>query len=215
MLRLPEGMARKPGGELRKAGGREAIAECIGLIKEDAKEKLEYLGLGLGPFRLAALYLLDAGFCAVANYRISQVLLSRGHRFAARLLMKLTERATTITISIEARIGRRFCILHGHNIVIGGAEIGDDCHVMHGVTVGGNFGKRRTEESELEFTKPRIGNNVFLAAGCAVIGPVVIGDGVIVGANSVVSFDVPANSVVRVEKAAIMPRDSMKGRFRL
>jgi serine O-acetyltransferase len=92
---------------------------------------------------------------------------------------------TGIEIHPGARIGRRFFIDHGMGVVIGEtAEIGDDCTLYHGVTLGGtswNKGKRH----------PTLGNGVVLGAGAKILGPITIGDRARVGSNAVVVKDVP------------------------
>src|SRR5258706_14073897 len=92
---------------------------------------------------------------------------------------------TGIEIHPGAQIGRRFFIDHGMGVVIGEtAEIGDDCTLYHGVTLGGtswNKGKRH----------PTLGNGVVLGAGAKVLGPIKIGDRARVGSNAVVVKDVP------------------------
>jgi serine O-acetyltransferase len=92
---------------------------------------------------------------------------------------------TGIEIHPGAQIGRRFFIDHGMGVVIGEtAEVGNDCTIYHGVTLGGtswNKGKRH----------PTLGNGVVLGAGAKVLGPITIGDGARIGSNAVVVKDVP------------------------
>jgi serine O-acetyltransferase len=95
---------------------------------------------------------------------------------------------TGIEIHPGATIGRRVFIDHGMGIVIGEtAEIGDDCTLYHGVTLGGtswNKGKRH----------PTLGRQVVLGAGAKILGPILVGDGAKVGSNAVVVRDVPAGA---------------------
>ena len=118
----------------------------------------------------------------------------------ARLLSQFTRFATGIEIHPGATIGRRFFIDHGMGVVIGEtAEIGDDVMVYHGVTLGGRslaHGKRH----------PTIGNGVAVGAGAKVLGPIVIGDGSAIGANSVVTHDVPADSIATGIPAVVRHR---------
>ena len=103
----------------------------------------------------------------------------------ARMLAQFNRFLTGIEIHPGATIGRRFFIDHGMGIVIGEtAEIGDGVMLYHGVTLGGQV---------LTQTKrhPTIGDNVTIGAGAKVLGPVTIGAGSAVGANAVVTKDVP------------------------
>jgi serine acetyltransferase len=102
----------------------------------------------------------------------------------------MTRWLTGIEIHPGAKIGRRFFIDHGMGVVIGEtAEIGDDCTLYQGVTLGGtswNKGKRH----------PTLGNNVVIGAGAKVLGPFKVGDNARIGSNSVVIKEVPANATV-------------------
>ena len=108
-----------------------------------------------------------------------------GLRWLARWLAHWSRWLTGIEIHPGANIGRRVFIDHGMGIVIGEtAEIGDDCTLYHGVTLGGtswNKGKRH----------PTLGRAVVVGAGAKILGPLLIGDGAKVGSNAVVVRDVP------------------------
>lgn len=99
----------------------------------------------------------------------------------------------------EAIIGRRFVIEHIGGIVVSGdAVFGDDCVMRNGVTVGlRNRGVRGS---------PQIGNRVDIGAGAKLLGPIVIGDDVAIGANAVVISDVPSNSIAVGIPARVIPR---------
>ncbi|MDE1163410.1 MAG: serine acetyltransferase [Acidobacteriaceae bacterium] len=102
-------------------------------------------------------------------------------------------------IPCEVQIGRRFVLEHTGTIVISGdAVLGDDCVLRHGVTLGlKNRGLRGS---------PRLGNRVDVGAGAKLLGPIVIGDDVAIGANAVVLCDVPANHIAVGNPAVIKPR---------
>ena len=108
-----------------------------------------------------------------------------GARWLARWLAHWSRWLTGIEIHPGANIGRRVFIDHGMGIVVGEtAEIGDDCTLYHGVTLGGtswNKGKRH----------PTLGRSVVVGAGAKILGPLLIGDGAKVGSNAVVVRDVP------------------------
>lgn len=130
------------------------------------------------------------GVHAVVFHRLSHVLWTGGLKWPARLMSALSRWLTGIEIHPAAKIGRRFFIDHGMGVVIGEtAEIGDDCTLYHGVTLGGTSwekGKRH----------PTLGNNVIIGAGAKVLGPIFVGDGGRIGSNAVVMKDVPAGATV-------------------
>lgn len=130
------------------------------------------------------------GVHAVLMHRLNHALWRNGFRWLARFLSHLTRWLTGIEIHPGAAIGRRFFIDHGMGVVIGEtAEIGDDCTLYHGVTLGGTTwekGKRH----------PTLGNDVVIGAGAKVLGPLMIGDSVRIGSNAVVLKDVPAGATV-------------------
>ncbi|QOY93619.1 serine acetyltransferase [Massilia sp. UMI-21] len=93
-------------------------------------------------------------------------------------------------ISCRAEIGGGFNIMHGHDIVIGSAVvIGTNCKIFNGVTLG----NKDTESTEVR--QPMLANGVVIGTGAKILGQVMIGENAKVGANSVVTKDVPANSV--------------------
>jgi len=108
-----------------------------------------------------------------------------GFRWLARWMAHWSRLFTGIEIHPGATIGRRVFIDHGMGVVIGEtAEIGDDCTLYHGVTLGGtswNKGKRH----------PTLGRGVVIGAGAKVLGPILMGDGAKIGSNAVVVRDVP------------------------
>ncbi len=113
-----------------------------------------------------------------------------GCNWLARWFSHFSRWLTGIEIHPGATIGRRFFIDHGMGVVIGEtAEIGDDCTLYHGVTLGGtswNAGKRH----------PTLQNNVVVGAGAKVLGPITLAEGVRVGSNAVVTKDVERDSTV-------------------
>ncbi|MGH8718686.1 MAG: serine O-acetyltransferase [Burkholderiales bacterium] len=125
------------------------------------------------------------GFHALLFHRVASRLWLWNLRWLGRLVSHLGRFMTGIEIHPGAKIGRRFFIDHGMGIVIGEtAEIGDNCTLYHGVTLGGtswNKGKRH----------PTLGNGVVVGAGAKILGPIVIGDGARVGSNAVVVRAVP------------------------
>lgn len=134
------------------------------------------------------IFLLYPGVHATIFHRVSHFLWTHHLRFLARLNSQLGRFFTGIEIHPGATIGRRLVIDHGMGIVIGEtAEIGDDCLIYHGVTLGGT-GK------EKEKRHPTIGNNVMIACGAKVLGPFKVGDNSRIAAGAVVLDEVPENA---------------------
>ena len=130
------------------------------------------------------------GLHAVLFHRISHRLWLWRLKWLARVFSHFGRWLTGIEIHPGATIGRRLFIDHGMGVVIGEtAEIGDDCTLYHGVTLGGTSwqkGKRH----------PTLGNDVVVGAGAKVLGPITLAEGVRVGSNAVVMKDVPAGATV-------------------
>ncbi len=145
------------------------------------------------------------GFHALQMHRFSHALWGLGLRWLGRFSSNIARFLTGIEIHPGATIGRRVFIDHGMGVVIGEtAEIGDDCTLYHGVTLGGvswNAGKRH----------PTLGRGVVVGAGAKILGPFTVGDGAKVGSNSVVVKAVPPGATVVgipariVEAAAAKP----------
>ena len=160
---------------------------------------------------VAEVIILYPGFHVLVTHKIAHFLYRHKWFFCARLISQLARHFTGIEIHPGAKIGRKLFIDHGMGIVFGETtEIGDNCTIYHGVTLGGtgkDTGKRH----------PTLGNNVLIGAGAKVLGPVFIGDNVRVGAGSVVLNNLPANctavgvpaEVVRINNAKVCPADDL------
>ena len=130
------------------------------------------------------------GVHAVLVHRISHRLWRAGLKWAARFVSHVGRFLTGIEIHPGATIGRRFFIDHGMGVVIGEtAEIGDDCTLYHGVTLGGTTWEKGKRHPTLE-------NGVVIGAGAKVLGPLNVGANARIGSNAVVVRDVPANATV-------------------
>lgn len=132
--------------------------------------------------------LLYPGVSAVHSHRYAYWCYNHHLKFLGRMISQLNRHFTGIEIHPGAKIGKRLVIDHGMGIVIGEtAEVGDDCLIYHGVTLGGtgkDHGKRH----------PTIGNNVLIGTGAKVLGPFKVGDNSRIAANSVVLSEIPPNS---------------------
>jgi len=142
------------------------------------------------------------GFHAVTLHRFAHALWIRKFYFLGRLVSHLSRFLTGIEIHPGARIGRGFFIDHGMGVVIGEtAEIGNNCTLYHGVTLGGTSWAK-------EKRHPTLGDNVIIGSGAKVLGPFKVGDNAKVGSNSVVVKEVPADAtVVGIPGKVVMQTD--------
>ena len=128
---------------------------------------------------------LSSGVHAILAYRVAHKLYISKHYFPARLISQLARAWTGIEIHPGATIGKGFFIDHGMGVVIGETtEIGDNCSIYQGVTLGGtgkDLGKRH----------PTLGDNVMVGAGAKVLGPFTIGDNSKIAAGAVVLKEIP------------------------
>ncbi len=133
------------------------------------------------------------------RYTLRHVLLRKFFSLVYRVLYKIVQMVTGIELPCEVKIGRNFVIDHFGGIVVSGyTQFGDNCRIRTGVVVG----LARVEDP----CAPVFGNNVDIGAGAKVLGRIVIGDNVNIGANSVVTTDVPSNSIAVGVPARVMPR---------
>jgi serine O-acetyltransferase len=130
------------------------------------------------------------GFHARQLHRLAHTLYNRRVPVLPRLISHVSRFFTGIEIHPGARIGEGLFIDHGMGIVIGEtAEIGDNCHLYQGVTLGGTSRKR-------EKRHPTLRDNAVVGAGAEIIGAVQIGENARIGAGSVVVTNVPSNATV-------------------
>jgi serine O-acetyltransferase len=142
---------------------------------------------GVGPAEILATW---PGIHALLAYRLAHALAEAGIPMVPRSISMATRAVTGIEIHPAAQIGEGLFIDHGAGVVIGEtAEIGNDVTLYQGVTLGGTgfaTGKRH----------PTVQDNVTIGSGAKLLGPITIGHGAKIGANSVVITDVPPNSTV-------------------
>jgi serine O-acetyltransferase len=143
------------------------------------------------------------GVLALGMHRAAHWLWEGNLTFLARLINHLARFLTGIDIHPGAKIGKRFFLDHGFSVIGESAEIGDDVTIYQHVTLGGTNpttgvgGKRH----------PTIGNNVVIGSGAQVLGPIEVGDGAKIGANSVVTRDVGSGQTVVGIPAKAVPID--------
>ena len=148
--------------------------------------------------------LLYSGVHALLAYRVAHRLYLSEHYFSARLVSQLARFFTGVEIHPGATIGKALVIDHGAGVVIGEtAEIGDNCTLYQGVTLGGtgkDVGKRH----------PTLGDGVMVGAGAKVLGPFTIADGSKVAAGAVVLKEIPENSTAVGIPARVVKKDGTR-----
>ena len=149
-------------------------------------------------------FLLYSGFHAVLYYRVSHFFYKHKLKFIARWVSQLGRFFTGVEIHPGAVIGRGLLIDHGMGVVIGEtAEVGDNCTIYQGVTLGGTgkeHGKRH----------PTLGNNVMVGSGAKILGPFKVGDNAKIAANAVVLEEVPPDSTAVGVPARIVRKSGQK-----
>ena len=169
--------------------GLRTIGRVAREIREDvaAARDRDPAARSIGTVEIVLTY---PGVHAILSHRVCHALHAGAVPVVPRLLANITRVATGIEIHPAARIGSEFFVDHGAGVVIGETvEIGDRVTLFQGVTLGGTgfaAGKRH----------PTVEDNVTIGSGAKLLGPITIGHGAKIGANSVVIHDVPPNSTV-------------------
>lgn len=152
----------------------------------------------------AEVFFLYPGFRAVFCHRLANFLYRHRHFFLARYISQRVRHKTGIEIHPGAKIGKGLLIDHGMGVVIGEtAEIGDNCTLYQGVTLGGtgkDTGKRH----------PTLGDNVLVGAGAKILGPFKVGDNAKIAAGAVVLEEIPPNSTAVGVPARVITRDGQR-----
>ncbi|NLK69863.1 MAG: serine O-acetyltransferase [Clostridiales bacterium] len=150
------------------------------------------------------IWLTYSGLHAVRSYRKANWFYRRKMYTIARIISQVSRFFTGIEIHPGAKIGKGLFIDHGMGVVIGETtEIGDNCILYQGVTLGGT-GKEKGKRH------PTLGNNVMVGAGAKVLGPFKVGDNVKIAANAVVLNEIPPNCTAVGVPARIVKRDGMR-----
>lgn len=172
----------------------DRVVEDVDSVRERdpaAKSRLEVL-------------LTYSGVHAVLIYRLAHKLYVNQFKLTARALSQLGRLLTGIEIHPAAKIGRGLFIDHGAGVVIGEtAEIGDNCLLYQGATLGGT-GKGKGKRH------PTLGNNVMVGCGAKVLGPFKVGDNAKIAANAVVLEAVPANATAVGVPARVVRRNGVR-----
>jgi serine O-acetyltransferase len=169
--------------------GLRTVARVLGEVRRDvdAVHDRDPAARGVGSLEVLALW---PGVHALLAHRVAHALHGAGVPLVPRTLAALSRAATGIEIHPAARVGDGLFIDHGVGVVIGEtAEVGRDVTLYQGVTLGGTgfaTGKRH----------PTVEDEVTVGSGAKLLGPITVGRGAKVGANSVVVIDVPPDATV-------------------
>ena len=164
--------------------------------------------------RLGVIFLYPS-FHAMFFYKIGNVFWRYNLKFLARLIMHFARIFTGIEIHPAAKIGSNFFMDHGLGVVIGETtEIGENVTIYQGVTLGGIMPSIESDSQRNQKRHPTVGNNVIIGSGAQILGSINIGDNARIGANSVVSRDVPPNVTVAGVPAREFVRSVKKETFK-
>lgn len=153
---------------------------------------------------LSKFFISSKGFRAIAVYRLSRYMYLGNHKLLFYIMNIVNILVNDVEINYCAKIGPGLIIPHAQCIVIGPAIIGKNVGISQGVTIGASFDKEKGGRK-----CAIIGNNVWIGAGAKILGPISIGNNSIIGANSVVVKDIPANSIaVGIPAKVIKSSDS-------
>jgi len=178
-------------------------------LKEDVQAFMERDPAARSALEIILCY---PGYHAIVFYRLCHWLWKANLRLPARFISHIGKMLSGIEIHPGATIGRRFVIDHGTGVVVGETSIiGDDVTLYHDVTLGGIAPSVDSESQIGQKRHPTLENGSIIGSGAAVLGPIVVGEGAKVGANSVVTKSVPAGmTAVGIPARIVMPKDKSK-----
>ncbi len=180
---------------------KKHVNNAVDTVKSDVKAVRDRDPAAKSDLEVLLLY---PGVHALMAYRASHALHNKKKYFAARAVSQAARHITGIEIHPAAKIGKGLVIDHGMGVVIGEtAEIGDNCTIYQGVTLGGtgkDIGKRH----------PTLGNNVLVGAGAKVLGPLTIGDNTKIAANAVVLDVIPDDCTAVGIPARVVRREGQR-----
>lgn len=185
--------------------GAKKFDDTVEAIKEEVKVDVQSVkDRDPAATSSAQVLLTSSGVHAILMHRVAHSLHKKGYKLPARVIAQISKDITGIEIHPGAKIGKGLVIDHGTGVVIGEtAEIGDNCTLYQGVTLGGTgkeTGKRH----------PTLGNNVLIGAGAKVLGPLNIGDNSKIAANAVVLSPIPENSTAVGMPAKVVRKDGQR-----
>ena len=180
---------------------KKNVADAAASVKYDIKAIRDRDPAAKSDLEVLLLY---SGMHALLAHRVAHYLHNKKCYLGARAVSQVSRFITGIEIHPGAKIGKGLVIDHGMGVVIGEtAEIGDNCTIYQGVTLGGtgkDVGKRH----------PTLGNNVLVGAGAKVLGPFKIGDNSKIAANAVVLDEIPDNCTAVGIPAKLVRREGVR-----
>lgn len=162
----------------------------------------------------AEVVLCYPGFHVLLFYRLAHKAWRARWYLLGRFVSHVGKFLTGIEIHPGAEIGRRFFIDHGSGVVIGETSIiGDDVTIYHGVTLGGVAPSVDSQSQVNVKRHPTVRDGAIIGSGAQILGPIIIGEGARIGANAVVTKDIPPGvSAVGIPARVIMPHDREKAK---
>jgi len=137
------------------------------------------------------------GVKAIFFHKIANFFSTAKFELLAKIISQLSRFFTGIEIHPKAKIGKNFFIDHGMSVVIGEtSEIGDNVTIYHAVTLGGISPSINSDGQRHVKRHPTLKNNVVVGSGAQILGPIVVGENAKIGANAVVTKDVPENAIM-------------------
>ena len=144
-----------------------------------------------------SLILTYPGIKAIFFHKVANFFATAKFDLVARIISQFSRFLTGIEIHPKAKIGKNLFIDHGMGVVIGEtSEIGDNVTIYHMVTLGGISPSINSDSQRQIKRHPTLMNNVVVGSGAQILGPVIVGENAKVGANAVVTKDVPNNAVM-------------------
>ena len=144
-----------------------------------------------------SLILTYPGVKAIFFHKVANFFATAKFDLVARIISQFSRFLTGIEIHPKAKIGKNLFIYHGMGVVIGEtSEIGDNVTIYHMVTLGGISPSINSDSQRQIKRHPTLMNNVVIGSGAQILGPVIVGENAKVGANAVVTKDVPNNAVM-------------------
>ncbi|AXG70229.1 serine acetyltransferase [Kordia sp. SMS9] len=187
------------------------LHELSEVILEDLKARVEQDPIALND---QFIYSLSKSFKVIFYYRIANFLFyleeqdeNLLHKFCAFKISEYAAVTCAIEIHPEAKIGKRFVIDHGINTLIGATSIiGDDCTLLQNVVLGA----RKITFNKKGKRHPTIGNNVYISGGVRLLGPIHIGDHVMIYPDCIVTDDIPDYSKIKLQKKHLVITKNQK-----
>lgn len=178
------------------------------LLKADLERYYHYAGQdGRRAGTLAVLLaVFNPRFAPVVICRMAFALNSLGLRLPAKLFSLLNFLLFGIEMAVRCEVGPGLCFAHTYGIVIGARRIGKNALIYHEVTIG-------AKEMDVAYTpekRPLVGDDVVIGAGAKVLGGITLGNNCVIGANAVVTHDIPANAVAGGIPAKVIKQRTAK-----